>query len=914
MKLYHLTLQQPKAITVAINGNFTGPNNHEVVACHGSSLELFRPDESGKMVGLFTTECFSVIRSLTKFRLTGDEFDYILVGSDSGRITLLRAKDASDSVTATSGSFERIHMETFGKTGCRRIVPGQFTASDPAGRALMISAVEKQKFVYVMNRDSAGRLTISSPLEAHKAQTICFDICGMDVGFDNPVFACIELDYTDGDAGLLAPGRNFKNLSKMTENSGEDQDDALKKYLTLYELDLGLNHVVRKWSEPTDRGANKLIAVPAGNIGPGGVLVCAENWIIYCNPFTAGEDLRVPLPRRVDLPESRNILIVASATYGQSNSENSVLFLLLQSEFGDLYKVSLTCEDDIVTDLVVQYFDTTPVASSISITRTGLLFAASEFGNHYLYQFVSLGDDDDAAVGISALEYHQQISSECANENKLDLDVVPLFTPRVLTNLRLLDEVDSLSPLTDICVKDLANEGTSQIYALCGKGPRSSLRTLRHGLEVSELAVSNLPGTPSNIWTIRYESTEGKEIPDVQYIVVSFTDATLVLAVGDSVEEVRDSQLLGTEPTLACCRLAGGLGMVQVYPGGIRHILPDNRVNVWKVPGAGQSVVRGVCNGRQIALALTGGVCLYFEIDDASGTLEETGRKDLGNEITAVDIGEITKGRTRCEFLAVAGWDQTVRILSLDPRNVFEQLAVQALPSHAFSVCLTRGGTDKKSSMFLNVGLHNGTLYRSEVSTSTGALKGARQRFIGANPVSLVRMSVGGNPNGMLTLSSRPWLCYNDAGVSSLSPLSYEPFKHAAAFSNVHCEEGIVGVVGDSLRIVAAEKLGEMFNQSTLNLSYTPRKMCAHPTTNQLIIVEADHNAFNEKEKLALRAELGEDTMEGIKEEEDEVSEAQVGAPVPGVSGKWASCIRVVDPVKGETLHILELGNNVHFH
>jgi hypothetical protein len=30
--------------------------------------------------------------------------------------------------------------------------------------------------------------------------------------------------------------------------------------LTYYELDLGLNHVTRKWSEETDRGANALIA------------------------------------------------------------------------------------------------------------------------------------------------------------------------------------------------------------------------------------------------------------------------------------------------------------------------------------------------------------------------------------------------------------------------------------------------------------------------------------------------------------------------------------------------------------------------------------------------------------------------------------------------------------------------------
>jgi splicing factor 3B subunit 3 len=34
--------------------------------------------------------------------------------------------------------------------------------------------------------------------------------------------------------------------------------------LTFYELDLGLNHVVRKWTEPVDNGANLLLMVPGG--------------------------------------------------------------------------------------------------------------------------------------------------------------------------------------------------------------------------------------------------------------------------------------------------------------------------------------------------------------------------------------------------------------------------------------------------------------------------------------------------------------------------------------------------------------------------------------------------------------------------------------------------------------------------
>ena len=40
---------------------------------------------------------------------------------------------------------EKVHQETFGKSGCRRIVPGQYLAIDPKGRAVMIGKI----FLYI---------------------------------------------------------------------------------------------------------------------------------------------------------------------------------------------------------------------------------------------------------------------------------------------------------------------------------------------------------------------------------------------------------------------------------------------------------------------------------------------------------------------------------------------------------------------------------------------------------------------------------------------------------------------------------------------------------------------------------------------------------------------------------------------
>lgn len=126
---------------------------------------------------------------------------------------------------------------------------------------------------------------------------------------------------------------------------------------------------------------------------------------------------------------------------------------------------------------------------------------------------------------------------------------------------------------------------------------------------------------------------------------MSFVNATLVLSIGETVEEVTDSGFLGTTPTLSCSAL-GDDALVQVrrchieknklfiiqleiclnsflvlnfqvYPDGIRHIRADKRVNEWKAPGK-RTIVKCAVNQRQVVIALTGGEIVYFEMDAVS--------------------------------------------------------------------------------------------------------------------------------------------------------------------------------------------------------------------------------------------------------------------------------------------------------
>uniref|UniRef100_A0AAY5ESN1 Splicing factor 3B subunit 3 n=1 Tax=Electrophorus electricus TaxID=8005 RepID=A0AAY5ESN1_ELEEL len=867
MFLYNLTLQRATGITHAIHGNFSGTKQQEIVVSRGKILELLRPDgNTGKVHTLLTMEVFGIIRSLMAFRLTGGTKDYVVVGSDSGRIVILEYQPSKN-------MFEKVHQETFGKSGCRRIVPGQFLAVDPKGRAVMIGAIEKQKLVYILNRDAAARLTISSPLEAHKANTLVYHVVGVDVGFENPMFACLEMDYEEAD----------------NDPTGEAAANT-QQTLTFYELDLGLNHVVRKYSEALEEHGNFLITVPGGSDGPSGVLICSENYITYKN-FGDQPDIRCPIPRRrndLDDPE-RGMIFVCSATH----KTKSMFFFLAQTEQGDIFKVTLETDEEMVTEIRMKYFDTIPVATAMCVLKTGFLFVSSEFGNHYLYQIAHLGDDDDEPEFSSAMPLEEGDTF--------------FFQPRPLKNLVLVDEQENLSPIMSCQIADLANEDTPQLYVSCGRGPRSTLRVLRHGLEVSEMAVSELPGNPNAVWTVKRHVEDEFDA----YIIVSFVNATLVLSIGETVEEVTDSGFLGTTPTLSCS-LLGEDALVQVYPDGIRHIRADKRVNEWKTPGK-KTIVRCAVNQRQVVIALTGGELVYFEMDPSGQLNEYTERKEMSADVVCMSLANVPPGEQRSRFLAVGLADNTVRIISLDPSDCLQPLSMQALPAQPESLCIVEmGGVEKQEELG-----EKGTIERLALSTcrtpapATWALaQRAAERVVPPCP------------SQVLAMSSRSWLSYSYQSRFHLTPLSYETLEYASGFASEQCPEGIVAISTNTLRILALEKLGAVFNQVAFPLQYTPRKFVIHPETNSLVLIETDHNAYTEATKAQRKQQMAEEMVEAAGEDERELAaemaaaflnenlpEAIFGAPKAG-SGQWASLVRLVSPIQGSTLDLVQLEQN----
>ena len=133
------------------------------------------------------------------------------------------------------------------------------------------------------------------------------------------------------------------------------------------------------------------------------------------------------------------------------------------------------------------------------------------------------------------------------------------------------------------------------------------------------------------------------------YIVLSFVNGTLVLTIGETIEEVHDTGFISSGPTIAVQQLRDS-GLLQVHPHGLRHVLPSKVVHDWNCP-PGTQVIAATTNKRQVVLALNTAELIYFEVD-TDGTLGEFDeRKTLPANATCLSIAEVPEGRQRAPFL-----------------------------------------------------------------------------------------------------------------------------------------------------------------------------------------------------------------------------------------------------------------------
>ena len=817
--LYHLTVVPPSGVAHCVSGSFSGAQTSEVITSCGSNLSLYTPDPATGMLTLQTTHAaFAHITSLATFRVTGGEVDYLLVGSDAGTFSVL-AYEASPS----GGAFVRTHAEPHSRSGLRREGAGAYVAGEARGRAAMSAALQGTKYVYVLSRKGED-LAISSPVDASLDGNIVLDLAGLDNGYHNPLWGALEAQLLglDGGGGVVPGG---------------EPDIGL----VFYELDLGLNHIIRHDPIPVHKSSHRLIPVPGGEFGPSGVLVCVQGGVVWVGTGGSGRaEARFPLPCGDDL-----------VTSFASHLQTDMFFVLVQTESGHLLRLSLEMTDDgrAVERIRVSYFDTIPRASHLAILSSGFLFATGLGHPPTLYEFLSLGETPDP--------------------NTED-DRGPIVVPEEKTHLYDIDVLPSQSPMMDFALAppDLAaGRGDPVLVAGCGARPGGGrVGVLKHGVAATQLVASELPGTPLRVFSLQGE----EEGAGTVYLLLSFPNATLVLGVGDSLSEAEDTGFATDVPTLAAGTLATG-GYVQVTPGGVRVVEGPSGPSEWTPEVGATRITHAAVNGRQVVAALSDSRIVLFEVG-MGGTLELTPGAELelgpADELSCLAVESLLPGRVRARFCAIGLFDNTVRVLSLHPDTMFTQRALQVLSTTPMSVDLTLlepySGWSGASLLHLVVGGANGVASHSYVDTGSGKISNSANRVVGGVPVATCVVPVSGIPMVYLG-GNKSHVLYSQPGSpaeSILLPLDMDPLVSVAGFESSSVGTGLVGVTGNELRIFTVDRVDQSFHMAESYVSGTPRAVVHDAETGLFFAACADARESlvmdeGELEGLAVTGDLG---------------------------------------------------------
>ncbi|SCU79726.1 LADA_0B02784g1_1 [Lachancea dasiensis] len=701
LELYHLTLQRQSNYVHSCVGHFVDPLNsapakrksrkdYQVCIATETHVELFNVEE-GEFQRLTSVPIFATITAMQSLPVETN-YSYLVLVTDAGNLSLLQFVNDMGTIRLHS-----LFNEPFSRSGLRRVAPQRYLQVDPQGRCLFLSATERNRLCYQTDFKN-NTLNVSSPLEFRKPNCITIATAVCDVAFDNPVYACLEIDCADQS-----------------------------RHLAFYMLDVGLNHIIQQQQYAVPQDTNFIFTVP--NLEKYGINTRPSShkndFDDMINPFVIMattdrlllQDARGLFKLQVMLPVRSTSVTIISAAVHKLKKE---FFMLLQAHNGDLYKVKIVPNEaeSLVPLLSVSFFDNIEPSSKLHIFRNGLLMALQEYSGYKLYEFESLGDDANVAT---------------SNEHSKVLELPP--SPSNLENLSIIQYSKNLNPIVSVSVSE-----TTPLTILAQS--KNGLQQLTSGIDFEELITSPLPPNAAGIWSIRFALDSLHRL-----VFLKLPKATMILQIDEgTLEELAESNnhFKTDGDTTIFVGLMGKRSIVQVCENCMLQVDYDlntglmNLKNEW-LPPAGIRVLHASCSLSQLALALSNNEIVYFEIDTSSGleTLNEAqSRIELPERITALSLPQCL----RSDFLAVGCADSSVKVIQLrgsDEDNFLEVVSIQVLLSSPYSLNLA----SSNNALLLHIGLDSGVYIRSSVDKVNGQLFDTRTKYIGPKPVKISALS-----------------------------------------------------------------------------------------------------------------------------------------------------------------------------
>jgi DNA damage-binding protein 1 len=543
--------------------------------------------------------------------------------------------------------------------------------------------------------------------------------------------------------------------------------DVHGRHVKAHELSVKENEFVKvAWKQDNvERRADMLIAVPEPF---GGVLIIGAESIT----FHSGTNTHTIAP-----PPIQSSSIVAYSMVDGNGSR-----FLLGNMAGNMFMLVLEKEDKdrgTQVNMKLELLGETSIPETISYLDNGYVYIGSRLGDS---QLIKLNADPDM--------------------NNSFVVVVDHFT--------------NLGPIIDMIVVDLEKQGQGQLVTCSGGHKDGSLRVIRNGIGIHELATIDLPGI-KGMWPLRVGSKMDNTL------ILTFVEQTRVLSLaGDEVEETEIPGFMAEQQTF----YAGNTDfdqIIQVTPGGVRLVSSQSKelVDEWIPPGGKQISVCG-SNAGQILVAC-GSVLFYLEVQ--LGKLSLRGESILEHEVACIDLTPIEDGETRAEVASVGLWtDISVRLLRIPSLEEItrEMIGGEIIPR---SILIAKF----EGVNYLLCSLGDGSLFYF-LLTPQGTLVDRRKVTLGTQPTVLRKFRTQSTTN-VFVCSDRPTVIYSSNKKLVFANVNLKEVKHMCSLNTEEYMDCLALTSDTSITIGTIDEIQKLHIR-TIQLGEAPLRIAYQEETS----------------------------------------------------------------------------------
>eukprot|EP00906_Rhabdomonas_costata_P037101 RCo052151 len=504
---YVVTAQKPTAVAHCLTANFTSAADLNLIVSKVLRIEVHTVTPEG-LQPVVDVPLYGRVILMRAYRAQGRDKDYLFLAFERYSFCVLEyAEDSGTLLTVANG-------ELVDRIG-RKVEFGQIGIVDSSSSLFTFHLYEGLIKILPISNSKSG-CTMKDPFNLRVEELRLIDMCYVKLASGGYAYTPSGASST---SAFEAPGAPSSSSSSSSSGASSGphiiavlfEDSKRNRHLKTYivaveEKDLLDGPFSQSNVEST---ANMLLPV---TLPCGGLLIVGEELVTY----HSGSSTRSTRWRTRSGADT-------SAQIRASCAVDSHRFLL-GDELGRLFLLTLELVDASVS-LQTTTIAETVIPSCLCYLGSGLLFVGGCFTDS---QLLRLTHPDTGGP--------------------------PTVEP--------VDSFTNLGPIVDFVVVDLDRQGQGQIVTCSGASKDGSIRIVRNGIGINELASMELTGV-KGMWSLMEGcSTAGDAMTEdapqwqwnTRFLVISFIGETKLLSMQDE-ETIEEAELPGLamdEPTLLC--------------------------------------------------------------------------------------------------------------------------------------------------------------------------------------------------------------------------------------------------------------------------------------------------------------------------------------------------------------------------